>query len=297
MKPSRVLLKRLKFVGIVVLTAAAIITLGLMTLFVLRDSNSSQVPAILASQSSKPIPEFTANPSLALLTPAPLPTPSTRVATPKSLPPLPASKLSTPKPQSIAKNTLGSDAHFDLPPANHSQNTQVAAISRYGHFPYSEDDPQRLESVGQYYDRTEVLDYEAANAFKKMQADSSISGIKLSPISGFRTIADQEKLFSRQIQRQGSKEAAARLSAPAGYSEHHTGYAIDIGDGNRPELDLKFDFEYTDAYHWLKVNARTYGFELSFPLNNAQGVSFEPWHWRYVGSSRAVSLFTLARRV
>jgi serine/threonine protein kinase len=46
---------------------------------------------------------------------------------------------------------------------------------------------------------------------------------------------------------------------------------------------------------WLVTNAAQYGFEQSFPKNNTQGVSYEPWHWRYVGSARSAQIFTQAR--
>jgi D-alanyl-D-alanine carboxypeptidase len=156
-----------------------------------------------------------------------------------------------------------------------------------------------LVSIGTYgegaYQREERLERTAADAFDQMAAAAKAEGISLRPISGFRTVADQEKLFERQIQRQGSPEAAAQLSAPPGYSEHHTGYALDIGDGSRPATDLKFEFEETLAYQWLVVYAKRYGFELSFSQNNRQGVSFEPWHWRYVESGRAAAIFSVAR--
>ena len=45
------------------------------------------------------------------------------------------------------------------------------------------------------------------------------------------------------------------------------------------------------------ANARRYGFEQSFPYGNKQGVSFEPWHWRYVGSERAGEVFINSRYV
>ena len=71
--------------------------------------------------------------------------------------------------------------------------------------------------------------------------------------------------------------------APPGYSEHHTGLALDIGDLDHPETDVEVSFEETPAFEWLKNNADRFGFELSFPVGNPQGVSYEPWHWRFVG--------------
>ncbi|PZO10679.1 MAG: hypothetical protein DCF25_20395 [Leptolyngbya foveolarum] len=89
--------------------------------------------------------------------------------------------------------------------------------------------------------------------------------------------------------------AAVKLSASPEHSEHHTGYAIDIGDGDRPDTDLAPQFADTAAYQWLLNNAYIFGFEQSFPQNNAQGLNFEPWHWRYVQSERAMQVFAAAK--
>jgi D-alanyl-D-alanine carboxypeptidase len=173
--------------------------------------------------------------------------------------------------------------------------------SYFGHLPYREDDPSRLESVGRFvrgtYERSESLDFEANQAFHQMATAAKSEGVYLMPISGFRTISDQKILFEKQIERKGSAEAAARWSAPPGHSEHHTGYAIDIADEQQPNTDLKLAFEQTSAYRWLQINADKYGFEKSFPQNNRQGVSYEPWHWRYIKSSRAAEVFAAAKNL
>jgi zinc D-Ala-D-Ala carboxypeptidase len=167
---------------------------------------------------------------------------------------------------------------------------------KYRHFAYAEAPRQRLVLAGRYYDRTEYLDQEAAAAFKRLQQAALNAQVKIMPISGFRTVVEQEALFRRQIQRQGSPEQAAMLSAPPGYSEHHTGYALDISDGNNPKADLRYDFADTPAYRWLKQNAMSFAFEESFPDQNRLGVVFEPWHWRYIGSSRALEIFAASRQ-
>lgn len=86
-------------------------------------------------------------------------------------------------------------------------------------------------------------------------------------------------------------EERAALSAPPGYSEHHTGYAIDIGDAQFPQWDTQEAFETTPAFRWLERNAARFGFELSFPRNNPQGVNYEPWHWRFVGDRHSLETF------
>lgn len=167
------------------------------------------------------------------------------------------------------------------------------------HLPYEEADPSRLQPVGTFvrenFERVETLDFEAANAFILMVEEARADGINLMPISGFRTVAQQAELFAKQTERYGSETAAAQLSAPAEFSEHHTGYAVDIGDSDRPETDLDKTFADTAAYQWLLDNAYIFGFEQSFPQGNPQGLSFEPWHWRYVQSERATQVFSTAR--
>jgi zinc D-Ala-D-Ala carboxypeptidase len=176
---------------------------------------------------------------------------------------------------------------------------RIAIQHRFGHLPYDEAPPDRLVRIGKFerenYVREESLDREAAQAFQVMVAAARSQDVQLMGISGFRSISDQQALFDKQIEKHGSAAAAAQLSAPPAYSEHHTGYAIDITDASRTDVDLKVMFEATAAYQWLVVNAAKYGFEQSFPRNNPQGVSYEPWHWRFVGSTRSAGIFMGAR--
>ncbi|NJM78018.1 MAG: M15 family metallopeptidase [Acaryochloridaceae cyanobacterium RU_4_10] len=278
MKFLRSLSDRWPFIALSLATTAIVLWAGLIVRSVFEPQTAIQTNvSSSAGPSSTPLPSWikTAPPLV-----APLPQQSVPTLAPTATPTAPAAKSPPPKvqPSAISRNSLPQ--------------------ARYGHLPYAEHLPENLVSIGTYgqgsNQRTESLDKEAAAAFEQMVADAKASGVRIIPISGFRTITDQEKLFERQIKRQGSPEAASRLSAPAGYSEHHTGYALDVGDGNHPEKDLKFEFEETAAYKWMVDRAQTYGFELSFPNNNVQGVSFEPWHWRYVKSGRAAAIFSVA---
>ena len=108
----------------------------------------------------------------------------------------------------------------------------------------------------------------------------------------------QESIFfDVASERNQTAEERALVSAPPGYSEHSTGYALDIGDGDAPETNLSPDFEQTPLFRWLQDHAARYHFILSFPEGNPQGVSYEPWHWRYEGSASALRLFEPARRL
>ncbi len=163
-----------------------------------------------------------------------------------------------------------------------------------GHLPYEEASLDQLKSITG--DSSIKLRPAAAQAYLTMVDAARRQNIRLVAISGFRDIQDQEYLFFEvKAQRGQNASTRAEVSAPPGYSEHHTGYAIDIGDGNYPDTHLEVTFEETKAFKWLSENAAFYSFELSFPQDNPQGVSYEPWHWRYVGDRHSLETFYKAK--
>jgi D-alanyl-D-alanine carboxypeptidase len=163
----------------------------------------------------------------------------------------------------------------------------------FGHHAYREAPPNQLRTVGRAGDGYEIrLREAAAKSYLSMDAAAKADGVDLVVISGFRTIAEQQELFF-EISKQRNQTPAqrAKVSAPPGHSEHHTGYALDIGDSNVPSANLSTSFEKTAAFQWLQNNAAKYGFEMSFPPNNPQGVMYEPWHWRFVGDDDSLATF------
>jgi D-alanyl-D-alanine carboxypeptidase len=132
----------------------------------------------------------------------------------------------------------------------------------------------------------------AADQFMAMVADAEADGVIILPLSGFRSYEDQKYLFfDVKAERAQNARTRAEVSAPPGYSEHHTGYAVDVIDGTRPDTDLQISFETTPAYQWMQQNAARYGFELSFPRDNPQNIQYEPWHWRFVGDPESLETF------
>jgi zinc D-Ala-D-Ala carboxypeptidase len=163
----------------------------------------------------------------------------------------------------------------------------------FGHHAFSEAPANKLRTIGRAGDGYEIkLREAAAKSYLRMEADAKADGVDFTVISGFRTIAEQQELFF-EISKQRNQTPAqrAKVSAPPGHSEHHTGYALDIGDGAMPSANLSTSFEKTAAFQWLQNNAAKYGFEMSFPPNNPQGVMYEPWHWRFVGDDDSLATF------
>jgi zinc D-Ala-D-Ala carboxypeptidase len=165
-----------------------------------------------------------------------------------------------------------------------------------GHYPYPEAKPEDLQPISN--DGQMRLNASAAQAFKEMMATAQAEGVSIVPLSAFRSLQDQKELFFEvKKERVQTAQERAGVSAPPGYSEHHTGYAIDVGDGNTPAVNLSPDFETTPSFKWLQANAPRFSFEISFPKDNVQGVSYEPWHWRYVGDSASLETFYKARNI
>jgi D-alanyl-D-alanine carboxypeptidase len=121
----------------------------------------------------------------------------------------------------------------------------------------------------------------AAAAWRARSATALADGVTLKIVSAFRGIERQAEIVRAKRERGLSIDAILEVSAPPGYSEHHTGRAIDVTTDGVPPLEL--EFERTAAFRWLLANAARYGFQLSYPAGNPNGYAYEPWHWCYAG--------------
>jgi D-alanyl-D-alanine carboxypeptidase len=134
------------------------------------------------------------------------------------------------------------------------------------------------------------MDARVAPYYNDMYAAAKKDGITLTPYSGYRSYARQERNYNNKISYYESlgyseKDAAVKAATiimPPGSSEHNLGYAMDI-------VCVEEWFETTDEYKWLTENAADYGFILRYPKHKQDitKVTYEPWHWRYVGVEAA----------
>jgi D-alanyl-D-alanine carboxypeptidase len=114
-----------------------------------------------------------------------------------------------------------------------------------------------------------------------MKSAASEAGAALYLVSAFRSFDRQCEILRAKLAAGQSLEEILGVSAPPGYSEHHTGRAVDIGASADDPLDEAF--ERTDAYAWLLANGARFGYALSYPRGNRYGYRYEPWHWLYRG--------------
>ena len=120
-----------------------------------------------------------------------------------------------------------------------------------------------------------------ATAWISLVSAAATEEITLLLISGFRSVDYQRDILLKKRAAGASMETILSVNAAPGYSEHHTGRAVDIGTPGCPPLSEAF--ESTAAFAWLQSNARRFGFQLSYPRNNPHGVIYEPWHWFRTG--------------
>lgn len=140
---------------------------------------------------------------------------------------------------------------------------------------------KEILSTGYYMDERVVPFYE--EMYKAAKED----GVTLTPYSGYRSYARQERNYNNlteeymsrySLSREEAAKKAAEVILPPGTSEHNLGLAMDICN----TLD---SFAETKEYKWLTENAHRYGFILRYTKEKkpVTGIVDEPWHWRYVG--------------
>lgn len=135
-----------------------------------------------------------------------------------------------------------------------------------------------LESIETGVDgRDHQLIPSAAEAWRRLRAAALSDGITLFIVSAFRSVDRQAEIVRRKLDAGISVNDVLAVCAPPGFSEHHTGRAVDISTpDSRP---LQAEFEQTAAYAWLQQNAGRFGYRLSYPVGNPWGYQPEPWHW------------------
>ena len=92
--------------------------------------------------------------------------------------------------------------------------------------------------------------------------------------SGYRSYERQAEVYA---------ESKPGYAQKPGCSEHQTGLCFDV------TVENVGGFETTPQYDWLRLNAHKYGFIQRYPANKSgiTGISYEPWHYRYVGVDAA----------
>ena len=148
--------------------------------------------------------------------------------------------------------------------------------------------PDNLVTVDAEHGYPNKIRSDVYEEFKKMYEEAKKDNVKIFIASPYRSYSDQNVLYTYYVNTDGKKNADT-YSARPGFSEHHTGLAMDL----IPEYGLDLDtFENSDGFKWMQENAYKFGFILRYPKDKEYitGYIYEPWHYRYVGTSAATTI-------
>jgi D-alanyl-D-alanine carboxypeptidase len=157
---------------------------------------------------------------------------------------------------------------------------QLGIPRAYGKQPFLPryDEALELEDVEvNIVGRMQRLAPETASQWRSMKLAAHEQKIALLLVSGFRSVAYQTALIRSKLDAGQAIEAILEVNAAPGFSQHHTGRAVDIATpGSRP---LTEEFEAAPAFAWLREHAARFGFRMPFGRGNPYGLAYEPWHW------------------
>ncbi len=218
------------------------------------------------------------------------PTPTSPTPTATTAPTPPPSAASTATATTTPNDTAGPTT--EPPPANAPPAANLTILSPVDkdHALPADYVPPGLAAIPGAYlapGFSGELRQEAVDALVRMLDDADTAGHDIRARSAYRSYATQESTFNYWVGVLGY-DAAVRVSAIAGHSEHQLGTTADL---TSPEVgwDLLESFGQTAAGQWLAANAHDYGFALSYPAGAeaTTGYSYEPWHFRYIGTTEA----------
>lgn len=143
--------------------------------------------------------------------------------------------------------------------------------------PYFADAAELVDVGPNLMGRMQQLTPAAAAKWQEMVQAASENGVLLLIVSGFRSSEYQAGLIRKKLGAGQQIADILRVNAAPGFSQHHSGKAVDIATpGSRPLTEA---FEETQAFAWLIENASRFGFSMSYPRANSLGFVYEPWHW------------------
>ena len=136
------------------------------------------------------------------------------------------------------------------------------------------------------------LHKDAAEAFgEMMNAYHAETGNRDYQITqAYRTKDEQTEIYDSYLETYGAEQGALLAAAP-GYSEHHSGYAVDLNVFTEKGVSYSLGSakDENPIYEWIYTHAAEYGFVLRYPAGKTAitGITNEPWHFRYVGRGHA----------
>lgn len=140
-----------------------------------------------------------------------------------------------------------------------------------------------------------VIEKETLEQFEKLQKALLEQDVDIRLDSVYRSVDDQIELWHYFEEQYGEEYCKQYLAVP-GYSEHHTGMAVDVCmmiDG-QPDNDNDHMIANTELFDKVHTLMPEYGFILRYPegKEGITGYAYEPWHLRYIGDPKIAKEIT-----
>lgn len=165
----------------------------------------------------------------------------------------------------------------------------LVLVNKQNKLPDNWEDIVELEDSVNRWDETYQVEKKALEAFTALQKDLlENDGIVIELDSTYRSVKRQQEIWD-EFEAERGLEYAQKYVAVPGYSEHHTGLAIDIcleKDGVRIDDNDDMIAE-REIFSQIHAKLADYGFILRYleGKDAITGYAYEPWHFRYVGSA------------
>ncbi len=195
----------------------------------------------------------------------------------------------------ISHRDVNSSSHFELSGSYYTyygdtkpveDTSSISMLVNKTYYLDASYTPSDITELSNYYAATgRQLAGVAADALKEWCDAGRNVGVTFYAASAYRDYDSQNTLYNNYVTSMGQAEADA-ASARAGFSEHQTGFTVDIAATNEDDID---EFKDTKAYTWTSTNCMDYGWILRYPegKETITGYEFESWHYRYLGKELA----------
>ena len=187
-------------------------------------------------------------------------------------------------------NTKTNKEYYTNPEVTDTSKNELMLVNKYYYLP--DDYTPELVTIPLAYSFGELgsqkCTQDTYDAYLRLWSAAKEAGFYLMVNSSYRTRQKQEEIYNQYKNIQGT-EYADDYAARPGYSEHETGYAINVTMNGYTDKTFKD----TDAYPWLKDNAYKYGFILRYPEGKEEitGFDAEAGHLRYIGEEASTYIY------
>ncbi|MGI6221804.1 MAG: M15 family metallopeptidase [Coriobacteriales bacterium] len=192
---------------------------------------------------------------------------------------------------------LGACSNQEQAPGGDVQADAAAADAEQGGIDYMALVNKTHELPAGWEDAVEIVSFEnsegwnvdveakAYDAYLAMKAELEEEGVYVDLDSAYRSVEEQQEIVDNFTEKYGPEYVKQYVAVP-GYSEHHTGLALDLfliidGKGVVENEDM---VTYPEVWDKIHAKLADHGFILRYlPEKKIEtGYSYEPWHIRYI---------------